>query len=284
MKKILALVLALTMVLGVSSVALAEGSAQVFWYTMSDTYLASVRTVLNEKLTEAGIKFVDQDGNATQTTQTDQITTAIATGTDLLAVNIVSFGAPGIAGERGGSGQGRWDPPAVLQPLRVCRRGQELRHVVNQLRAGRHHAGRHDRRLPAGQLRRRRTSTATASSAMSCSGRRTTRRPSRCHHAARERRCWSRSPAGNPPLKFYDESNAQKYTQTRPAPGAVRVAQDYDTTSWPSTTWMRATWLSWSSPTATRWPRAPCRRCNRPWATTTAKVHHHRPVFSVTPP
>ena len=97
MKKILALVLALTMVLGVSSVALAEGSAQVFWYTMSDTYLASVRTVLNEKLTEAGIDFVDQDGNATQTTQTDQITTAIATGTDLLAVNIVETGADGIA-------------------------------------------------------------------------------------------------------------------------------------------------------------------------------------------
>lgn len=89
MKKVLALVLALTMVLGMGSVALAEGNAQVFWYTMSDTYLASVRTALNAKLDEAGITYVDQDGNATQTTQTDQITTAIATGTDLLAVNIV---------------------------------------------------------------------------------------------------------------------------------------------------------------------------------------------------
>ena len=97
MKKILALVLALTMVLGMGSVALAEGNAQVFWYTMSDTYLASVRTALNAKLDEAGIDFVDQDGNATQTTQTDQITTAIATGTDLLAVNIVETGADGIA-------------------------------------------------------------------------------------------------------------------------------------------------------------------------------------------
>ena len=97
MKKVLALVLALTMVLGMGSVALAEGNAQVFWYTMSDTYLASVRTALNAKLDEAGIDFVDQDGNATQTTQTDQITTAIATGTDLLAVNIVETGADGIA-------------------------------------------------------------------------------------------------------------------------------------------------------------------------------------------
>ena len=83
MKKILALVLALTMVLGMGSVALAEGNAQVFWYTMSDTYLASVRTALNAKLDAAGISYVDQDGNATQTTQTDQITTAIATGTSL---------------------------------------------------------------------------------------------------------------------------------------------------------------------------------------------------------
>ena len=97
MKKVLALVLALTMVLGMGSVALAEGNAQVFWYTMSDTYLASVRTALNAKLDEAGITYVDQDGNATQTTQTDQITTAIATGTDLLAVNIVETGADGIA-------------------------------------------------------------------------------------------------------------------------------------------------------------------------------------------
>lgn len=53
MKKVLALVLALTMVLGMGSVALAEGNAQVFWYTMSDTYLASVRTALNAKLDEA---------------------------------------------------------------------------------------------------------------------------------------------------------------------------------------------------------------------------------------
>ena len=33
----------------------------------------------------------------THLTQTDQITTAIATGTDLLAVNIVETGADGIA-------------------------------------------------------------------------------------------------------------------------------------------------------------------------------------------
>ena len=118
MKKVLALVLALTMVLGMGSVALAEGNAQVFWYTMSDTYLASVRTALNAKLDEAGITYVDQDGNATQTPQNDQITNAIATGTDLLGVRHRA--------DRGRHGHGCGHPDAVLQPFRFRGRVQEL--------------------------------------------------------------------------------------------------------------------------------------------------------------
>ncbi len=96
MKKILSLVLALCMVMGVTG-ALAEGNMQVFWYTMSDTYLSTVRASLNEMLDAAGVTYVDQDGNATQATQTDQITTDISTGTDLLAVNIVEAGADAMA-------------------------------------------------------------------------------------------------------------------------------------------------------------------------------------------
>ena len=97
MKKLLSVILALTMILGLASTALAEGDAQVFWYTLSDTYLASVRAALDAKLDAAGISYTDQDGNATQTTQTDQITTALTTGTNLLVVNIVETGADGIA-------------------------------------------------------------------------------------------------------------------------------------------------------------------------------------------
>ncbi|MDD3334752.1 MAG: galactose ABC transporter substrate-binding protein [Eubacteriales bacterium] len=97
MKKLLSMVLALTLVLSLSGVAMAEGNTQVFWYSLSDVYLSNVRTSLNADFTAAGIEFVDQDANATQTTQTDQITTAIATGTDLLCVNIVETGADGIA-------------------------------------------------------------------------------------------------------------------------------------------------------------------------------------------
>ena len=50
----------------------------VFYYTYSDTYISSVRTALDNALTEAGIKFQNYDGNSNQTTQNEQIDTAIA--------------------------------------------------------------------------------------------------------------------------------------------------------------------------------------------------------------
>ena len=96
MKKIISLVLALVMMLSLTSV-LAEGNAQVFWYNMSDVYLSSVRSSLNAALEANGIAYTDHDGNTNQATQTDQVTTAIASGTDLLVVNIVETGADGIA-------------------------------------------------------------------------------------------------------------------------------------------------------------------------------------------
>ncbi|NCB36890.1 MAG: galactose ABC transporter substrate-binding protein, partial [Clostridia bacterium] len=68
-----------------------------FWYTFSDPFLATVREVLQPKLKDAGIDFTDNDANNTQATQTDQITTAIASGAGLLAVNVVETGAAGIA-------------------------------------------------------------------------------------------------------------------------------------------------------------------------------------------
>lgn len=65
----------------------------VFYYTYSDTYISSVRTALDAALTEAGIKYQDYDGNSNQTTQNEQIDTAISQGANLLIVNIVTSGA-----------------------------------------------------------------------------------------------------------------------------------------------------------------------------------------------
>lgn len=97
MKKIISLVLVFAMVLTLGVTALAEGETQVFWYTFSDVYLSFVRESLNQKLNEANIKFIDNDANATQATQTDQINTAVATKASLLVVNVVETGADGIA-------------------------------------------------------------------------------------------------------------------------------------------------------------------------------------------
>ncbi len=95
MKKFIAMVLVLAMALslaacgGSSTAAKNDGEVAVFWYTFGDTYLSSVRAALNKSLTDAGVKYQDYDGNTSQTTQTEQIQTAITKGASVLVVNIV---------------------------------------------------------------------------------------------------------------------------------------------------------------------------------------------------
>ena len=65
----------------------------VFYYTYSDTYISTVRGALDQKLRAAGISFQDYDGNNSQTTQTEQIQTAITKGAKVLVVNVVTTGS-----------------------------------------------------------------------------------------------------------------------------------------------------------------------------------------------
>ncbi len=67
--------------------------ASVFYYTYSDTYIASVRTALDAALDAAGVEYQNYDSNSNQTTQNEQIDTAIAQGSNLLIVNIVTSGS-----------------------------------------------------------------------------------------------------------------------------------------------------------------------------------------------
>ncbi len=83
-----------------SATGSAEGSATVsdanvgvFYYSFSDTYISSVRTALDAQLEAAGLKYQDYDGNSNQTTQNEQIDTAITSGTTLLIVNLVTSGS-----------------------------------------------------------------------------------------------------------------------------------------------------------------------------------------------
>ena len=100
MKKILALVLALVMVLGmVACGGPKEPQISVFWYDESDVYLSSVRTALNAELDKLGIKYDNQFAANDQAKQLDQVKTAVAGGSTLLIVNIVTSGSPDAAKE-----------------------------------------------------------------------------------------------------------------------------------------------------------------------------------------
>lgn len=70
-----------------------DASVHVFYYTYSDTYISTVRTALDKELTDAGIKFQDYDSNSNQTTQSEQVNTAITNGATCLVVNIVETGS-----------------------------------------------------------------------------------------------------------------------------------------------------------------------------------------------
>lgn len=73
--------------------AAVDGNVGVFYYSYSDTYISSVRSTMDAKWDELGITYTDYDGNSTQTTQTEQVSTAITSGANLLVVNIVDTGS-----------------------------------------------------------------------------------------------------------------------------------------------------------------------------------------------
>ena len=71
----------------------------VFYYTYADTYISSVRTALDNELNALGVTYQNFDGNNNQTTQNEQIQTAITDGYNLLVVNMVTSGSPDVANE-----------------------------------------------------------------------------------------------------------------------------------------------------------------------------------------
>ncbi len=100
MKRILALLLAAVLVLGLAACGGSnEPQISVFWYDESDVYLSSVRTALNKELDALGIAYDNQYAAGDQPKQLDQIKTAIAGGSNLLIVNVVTSGSPDVAKE-----------------------------------------------------------------------------------------------------------------------------------------------------------------------------------------
>lgn len=95
-KKIISVLLCIILSLPLfSSCGMNNTSADVhvFYYTYSDPYISTVRSALDSALSKAGISYQDHDSNNNQTTQTEQIQTAITKGAKLLVVNIVTTGS-----------------------------------------------------------------------------------------------------------------------------------------------------------------------------------------------
>ncbi len=98
MKKLFSILIALTMLFAFTGCmgdggSAGETSAAVFYYTYSDPYISTVRASLDRELEAAGIKYQDYDSNSSQTTQSEQVQTAITNGANLLIVNIVETGS-----------------------------------------------------------------------------------------------------------------------------------------------------------------------------------------------
>ena len=100
MKKLIAIVLALALVLSLAACgakAPAGPKVSVFWYDEADVYLSTVRSELNKALETAGLAYDNQYAGKDQAKQLEQIKTAIAGGTTLLVVNVVTSGDSDIA-------------------------------------------------------------------------------------------------------------------------------------------------------------------------------------------
>lgn len=70
-----------------------EQNVAVFYYTYSDPYISTVRSSLDKRLSELGVQYQDYDSNSSQTTQSEQVQTAITKGATMLVVNIVETGS-----------------------------------------------------------------------------------------------------------------------------------------------------------------------------------------------
>ena len=70
-----------------------DGEVSVLYYTYSDTYISSVRTEMDKILKANHISYHNYDANSNQSTQTEQVDTAIAKGSKMLIVNIVDTGS-----------------------------------------------------------------------------------------------------------------------------------------------------------------------------------------------
>jgi len=87
------LIISITLISVTSCGCAQDGEVSVFYYTYSDTYISSVRTEMDKILKANHMNYHNYDANGNQSTQTEQVDTAIAKGSKMLIVNIVDTGS-----------------------------------------------------------------------------------------------------------------------------------------------------------------------------------------------
>lgn len=96
MKKILSVLLCVAILICSLSLLFSCGRSEdvsVLYYTYSDTYISSVRSAMDESLKTLKLGYHNYDAAGNQTTQTEQVDTAITKGARLLLVNVVDTGS-----------------------------------------------------------------------------------------------------------------------------------------------------------------------------------------------
>ena len=93
MKKIFSIMMLLSLLLSLSACGNKSSDVHVFYYTYSDTYITSVRSALSKELQGTASDAQNYDGNNNQTTQTEQVKTAVTKGAKILLVNLVNTGS-----------------------------------------------------------------------------------------------------------------------------------------------------------------------------------------------
>lgn len=96
MKKLLSITLCAAILVSAMSFLFACSKSEdvsVLYYTYSDTYISGVRAATDARLKELKIGYHNYDAAGNQTTQTEQVDTAITKGARLLLVNVVDTGS-----------------------------------------------------------------------------------------------------------------------------------------------------------------------------------------------
>jgi len=70
-----------------------DSKVAVFYYSGTDDYVSSVKTALDNQLSDLGVEYVNYDAKNSQETQKSQIDEAIKDGATALIVNIVNAGS-----------------------------------------------------------------------------------------------------------------------------------------------------------------------------------------------